>query len=173
MFDTMVLTKVVAALAATLLFFLLGKWAADTIYMPGEEAHAAVYPLPVESAGDENAEAEVEVEAVDVMALFAEADAAAGEGLWRGCRACHSLEAGRNGTGPSLNGVVGRAIESVEGFNYSGALTQLGDTWTIEALNAFLEAPRDAAPGTRMSYSGMRDIQDRMNMIAYLEAAAQ
>ncbi|PVH27879.1 c-type cytochrome [Pararhodobacter oceanensis] len=172
MFDTMVLTKVVAALCATLLFFLVGKWAAETIYLPAHgDHHAAVYPIIEE---DDGADAvEVVEEAVDVMALYAEADAAAGEGLWRNCRACHSLEEGQNGTGPTLHGVVGRPIDGVDGFNYSGALLALGDTWTVEALDTFLENPREAAPGTRMSYRGLSSIDDRLNLIAYLEAASQ
>lgn len=173
MFDTMVMTKVVAGLCAALLIFLVGKWAAETIYMPGHDAaHAhAVYPLPPEE--DAQGGEEVVAEVVDVAALYAEADATAGEALWRNCRSCHALEVGRNGTGPSLHGVVGRAIDSIADFNYSGALLAMGDTWTVEALNTFLENPRSAAPGTRMSYSGMRSIQDRMNLIAYLEAASQ
>lgn len=172
MFDTMVLTKVVAALCATLLFFLVGKWAAETIYMPAHgDHHAVVYPIIEEDDGGDAVE--VVEEAVDVMALYAEADATAGEGLWRNCRACHSLEEGQNGTGPTLHGVVGRGIDAVDGYNYSGALLALGDTWTVEALNTFLENPREAAPGTRMSYRGLSSIDDRLNLIAYLEAASQ
>ena len=173
MFDTMVMTKIVAGLCATLLFFLVGKWVADTIYLPGHDAaHAhAVYPLPPEE-GDGHGEAEEPAaDAVDVMGLYAEADAAAGETLWRNCRACHSLEEGRNGTGPTLFGVIDRQIDGVDGFNYSGALTALGETWTVEALFAFLEDPRGTAPGTRMSYRGMRGEEDRVNLIKYLESA--
>lgn len=174
MFDTMVITKAVAGVCAALLFFLVGKWAAEAIYLPGHDAaHAhAVYPLPVEDEPADTATEEPAAEAVDVLALYASADAVAGEGLWRNCRSCHALEAGRNGTGPSLHGVVGRAIDAVDGFNYSGALLALGDTWTVEALNTFLENPRGAAPGTRMAYNGMRSITDRLNLIAYLETQA-
>jgi len=168
MFDTMVLTKTVAALCSALLFFLVGKWVAETIYMPAHGGHAlAVYPLPPEE-GAEPAAAEP-AEQIDVMALYADADGAAGEGLWRNCRACHSLEQGVNGTGPYLYGVVGRQIDAVAGFNYSGALEQLGDTWTVEALFAFLADPRGTAPGTRMVYAGMRNPQDRLNLIRFLD----
>ena len=167
MFDTMVITKAVAAICATFLFFLFGKWAAETIYMPAHGDHAAaVYPLPVEGEA-EPAEA-APAEQIDVMALYANADAAAGEALWRNCRSCHSLE-GANGTGPHLDGVVGRAIDAVDGFNYSGALLQVGDTWRVEHLFHFLEDPRAAAPGTRMSFRGLRSPEDRVNLIKYLE----
>jgi len=170
MFYTMTITKAAAGLFAALLVFLVGKWVADAIYMPGHDAaHAhAVYPLPTEDSAAET-EAPAPAEAVDVMALYANADAAAGEALWRNCRSCHALEDGRNGTGPHLHGVVGRAIDAVDGFNYSGALLALGDTWTVEALFAFLENPRATAPGTRMSYAGMRSATDRVNLIRYLE----
>ncbi|MCB1389154.1 MAG: cytochrome c family protein [Rhodobacteraceae bacterium] len=170
MFDTMVITKTVAALCATLLFFLFGKWAAETIYMPGHDAeHAhAVYPLPAEE-GDGHATEAPAAEEIDVAALYETADASAGEGLWRNCRSCHSLE-GANGTGPHLDGVVGRPIDSVAGFNYSGALAQVGETWTVENLFHFLADPRAAAPGTRMSFRGLPNPQDRVNLIKYLEA---
>ncbi|MEZ5750405.1 MAG: cytochrome c family protein [Paracoccaceae bacterium] len=169
MFDTMVITKAVAGLCAALLFLLVGKWVAETIYMPAHtEEHVAIYPV---HGGDEGhgAAEEAPAEAIDVMALYANADAAAGEGLWRNCRSCHALD-GRDGTGPHLNGVVGRGIDAVDGFNYSGALLAMGDTWTVEALFAFLENPRSMAPGTRMSYSGMRSPTDRVNLIKYLES---
>ncbi|WP_333828534.1 c-type cytochrome [Pararhodobacter sp.] len=166
MFDTMVLTKAVAGLCTALLFLLVGKWVADEVYMPyGAAPEAYVIDLGEDAA----AEDEGPVEEIDVMALYAEADASAGEGLWRNCRACHSLEEGRNGTGPYLYGVVGREIDVVAGFNYSGALEQLGEIWTVETLNHFLENPRAAAPGTTMGYAGMRSLQDRLNLIAYLE----
>ena len=124
MFDTMVMTKIVAGLFAALLIFLFGKWAAEAIYMPSHEAAHAVYPLPPEEEDAADA-APVEAEVIDVAALYAEADAAAGESLWRNCRSCHALEVGRNGTGPSLHGVVGREIDAIADFSYSGALLAL------------------------------------------------
>jgi cytochrome c len=167
MFDTMVVTKAVAGFCSALLIFLLGGWVADTIYKPyGPAPVAYVIDTGVEEAPVDEAPAEQ----IDVMALFASADPAAGEGLWRNCRACHALEAGRNGTGPYLHGIVDRPIGAVAGFNYSGALAQLGDVWTVEALNAFIENPRGTAPGTTMSYAGMRNISDRLNLIAYMQA---
>ncbi|GAB4270181.1 MAG: cytochrome c family protein [Pararhodobacter sp.] len=172
MFDTMVITKAVAALCATLLIFLLGKWAAESIYMPGHDAeHAhAVYPLPAEE-GDGHDAAPVEEEVLDIAALLASADAAAGQGLWRNCQSCHKLD-GTNGTGPHLDGVVGRAIDSVEGYNYSGALMAMGEIWTPEALVTFLINPREAAPGTRMSFRGFSNPQDAANMAAYLQTVS-
>lgn len=172
MFDTMVITKAVGAVCATFLLFLVFKTAGEAIYMPGHGAeHAAVYPI-IEEGDGHAAEAAAPAEEIDVMALYETADAEAGAGLWRNCQSCHKLD-GSNGTGPHLDGVVGRAIDAVEGFNYSGALLALGDTWTVEALFAFLGNPREAAPGTRMSFRGLSNPQDRVNMIAYLATTSQ
>ena len=167
MFDTMVITKAVAGFCSALLIFLVGGWIADTVYLPyGPAPQAYVIDLGEDdAAGAEPAEPEV----VDYDALYAQADADAGAGQWRNCRSCHTLEAGRNGPGPYLHGVVGRPINSAQGFNYSGALSAMGETWTVEALSRFLESPRSAAPGTSMSYNGMRNRTDRLNLIAYIE----
>lgn len=167
MFNTMTLTKAVAGLCSTLLIFLVGNWIADTVYMPyGPAPVAYVIDTGATEAPAEAAEPEV----VDYEALYAQADAAAGEAQWRNCRACHALEAGRNGTGPYLLGVVGRPIGTAQGFTYSGALNQVGETWTVENLSRFIEAPRSVAPGTTMAYTGMRSRTDRLNLIAYIES---
>jgi len=57
----------------------------------------------------------------------------------------------------------------VDGYNYSGALLALGDTWSVEALFRFLRDPRGTAPGTRMSFRGLSSPEDRVNLIRYLE----
>ena len=169
MFDTMTMTKVVGALCGTLLVFLLGNWVAESLYHVGADGHgdehAQAYVIEVAEEGGEAGEEVVEVAFADV---YATADAAAGEGLWRNCRSCHALEDGVNGTGPHLYGVVDRAVGSVAGFNYSGALVAVAETWTPENLSGFLANPREYAPGTKMGYRGMADPQDRANLIAYL-----
>jgi cytochrome c len=168
MFDTMTMTKVLGALCSTLLVFMLGSWAAETIYHAGGHGgDEQAYVIPVEGADSVDVVVDAGPPFEEVYAL---ADAAAGEGQWRACSACHKLEAGENGTGPYLYGVVGRDVASAEGFSYSGALIAVNDVWTPEQLNAFLENPRGYAPGTAMSYNGMRKIEDRADLIAYLDS---
>ncbi len=170
MFDTMTLTKVAGGLCGTLLIYLLGGWAAESIYHSGGHGdHHQAYVIAV--AGDEATDEPVE-EGPDFAEVFASADAAEGEGVWRNCQSCHALEAGVNGTGPYLLGVVGRDVGSVGDFNYSGALSEVADVWTPENLNGFLENPRGWAPGTSMTYNGLRRIEDRANLIAYLDSLA-
>ena len=146
MFDTMTITKAVAGVCTALLIFLFGKWAAESLYGGAAEAHgeehAQAYVVPVETAEGEGHSEEAAEETVDFATLYAAADAAAGGGLWRNCRACHSLEAGKNGTGPSLHGVVGRVVDSTEGYSYSGALEAAFDVWTPSTSTLSSKTPR-------------------------------
>lgn len=170
MFDTMTMTKIVGAFCGALLIFLLSNWAAELIYEVGAGEHGEAEPAYVIDTGaDEPAAAETVAEAGPAFdVVYASADAANGEGLFKGCKACHKLEDGANSTGPHLFGVVGRAVGSVEGYNYSGNLTKVADVWTPENLNGFIENPKGFAPGTKMGYRGMSDIGDRADLIAYL-----
>ena len=166
MFDTMTMTKAVGGLCGTFLVFLLGGFVAEFIYHPahgkGDDHHQA-YTIEVDDGG-----AEEEVVQVAFADVFSAADAGAGERLWRQCSACHKVEDGANGTGPHLYSVVGRDVGSVDGYAYSGNLVAVADVWTPENLNGFLENPSGYAPGTKMSYRGMGDIEDRANLIAWL-----
>jgi cytochrome c len=165
MFDTMTMTKTIGALCGTWLVFLLGAWLAEEIYHGGGHDGEQAYVIEVADAGGE---AEEVVEEVPFDVVFASASASDGEGLWRACRSCHALESGAHGTGPALYGVVNRPVQFYDDFNYSGSLIAVNDVWTPEALNAFLENPRGYAPGTTMSYNGMRSVEDRAALIAYL-----
>lgn len=172
MFDTMTMTKTVGALCGMLLVFLLGSWAAEIIYeepVSGHKEEVQAYSIDTGEGGDDGGEAMAEEE-VDFATVYAAADPGEGEGLFRACRSCHKVEDGANGTGPHLYGIVGRAVDSVDGFNYSGALSAVADTWTPENLSAFLEDPKGYAPGTKMSYNGMDDVEDRANLIAWLDS---
>ncbi len=158
--DTMTLTKAVGAVCASFLVLLLGKWAAEGLFHVGGHSEQA-YVIEVEEAPVE------EVVEVSFDELFAAADPGAGERLWRQCQACHKLD-GTDGTGPHLNGIVNKAKAASDGFSYSDVLASMDGTWTPENLSGFLESPRNYAPGTKMAYSGMRDAEDRANLIAYL-----
>ncbi|WP_415921949.1 c-type cytochrome [Tateyamaria sp. SN6-1] len=166
MFDTMTFTKIAASVCGALLVFLLGKWAADELYHVGGHGEQAYV---IDTGADEPAEEVVEVAFADV---YAAADAGAGARIFRQCSACHKLEDGANGTGPHLYNVVGRDVGSVADYGaYSGALSEVAEVWTVDVLNEFLENPSGYAPGTSMAYRGVKDIEDRANLIAYLESA--
>ncbi|MBE1296140.1 c-type cytochrome [Phycobacter azelaicus] len=165
MFDTMTLTKATAGFCGAFLVFLLGKWAAEELYHVESHGQAS-YVIEVEEAGG----AAEEMEEVSFDELMASADVGKGARVYKKCAACHKLEAGENATGPYLYGVVGRPKAAADGFGYSGALAAMSGDWTPENLDAFLERPSAYVPGTTMSFSGLRKIEDRVNLIAYLDS---
>ncbi|HLG89319.1 MAG TPA: cytochrome c family protein [Alphaproteobacteria bacterium] len=88
----------------------------------------------------------------------------------RTCALCHSIEPGQNLVGPSLAGVVGRKAGQVEGFPYSDANRKSGLTWDPQTLNTYLTSPRGLVPGTKMSFPGLKNPDDRAAIIAFLES---
>jgi cytochrome c len=101
-------------------------------------------------------------------------DASAGQRVYNQCRTCHTIESnGRNGIGPNLHGVVGRRAGSVENFRYSANMRELAEgglTWNDETLNQYLTNPKDLVPRGSMSFPGLRNEQQRKDVIAYLKA---
>lgn len=108
----------------------------------------------------------------DLAAMMASADLNKGKTLFLQCRACHSLNAASEPgkIGPTLYGVVGRAAGSVADFQYSDAVKNSGMTWTPENISAWLERPSEFLPGNKMVFIGVKDAQDRANVIAYIQA---
>jgi cytochrome c len=173
--DTMTFTKAGGAVCAALLVFLLGAWAAEGLYHVGSSDYGEddAFGFEIVVATDEAvAESEEAAPEVPFEEVYVNASAADGERLWRQCAACHQLEAGANATGPYLYGIVDRPKHAVEGYAYSDALLGQDGAWTPENISAFLENPRDYAPGTKMAYRGMADVEDRANLIAYLATFA-
>ena len=105
--------------------------------------------------------------------VWAQGDAAAGEKVYKKCKACHSLEEGKNKVGPSLYGVYGSAAGAVEGYKYSSALKDSGLTWDDATLDKYLEKPKDLIPKTKMAFPGLKKEADRQNVIAYIREASQ
>ena len=107
-------------------------------------------------------------QAKDVPSAVAEQ----GERLYQHCFACHAIEPGRNTpAGPTLHAVMGKAIASEPGFNYSPALHRLAGQhghWTPELLDRFIANPEAVAPGTEMGFPGLEDPADRQALIDWL-----
>ena len=85
------------------------------------------------------------------------------------CKACHSLEKGGvNMIGPNLFGFFGNRIGTVEGFDYSKAVMEAEFVWTPRALDAWLVQPGRFLPGNRMTFAGVGNADNRLDLIAYL-----
>ncbi|MHA3980670.1 c-type cytochrome [Halovulum sp. GXIMD14794] len=101
-------------------------------------------------------------------------DAKRGGDLFAQCKSCHQIGDGaQNRVGPHLNGIFGRPAGAVDGFTYSKAMQRAGADgviWTLETLDAFIEAPKSVVSRTRMSYAGLKDPDDRADLLAYLRS---
>ena len=101
------------------------------------------------------------------------ADVAKGEKLYKKCKACHALEAGKKKIGPSLAGVFGRTSGTLEGFKFSKAMKDAAIVWDDETISAYLANPKKYIPKNRMAFPGMKKEQDRVDLIAYLKEATK
>lgn len=134
----------------------------------------AAQPVALPSAADikaASAAAAPSAPAEDLNSLLAKADPAKGKALFaQQCAACHAIASGGpNGVGPDLYGIVGAKSFSQPGFTYSSAVqAKAGKVWTPDLLSQWLTDPQAYAPGTAMSYPGIKDAQTRADVIAYL-----
>ena len=188
MFNMMNWIKLAGASIATLLVFLLGNWAANTLYSTGSGAEVAHAPAatstpaataPAAPAAPAAPVAEAAAPAAGpfvapalsapVDTLLAAADLTAGEKVWAKCKACHRLD-GKNGVGPALDGIFGRHTGSVEGYKYSDANKGANITWTPAVMIDYLSDPKGFMPGTKMTLAGIASEADRVNVVAWLAA---
>jgi len=123
------------------------------------------YPIEgVVQEGEGAAAAEQPIEA-----YLAKADAAKGQQVFNKCAACHNAEkGGANQLGPNLWGVLGEPIGQGKGFAFSDALAKKGGTWDWDSLSKWLSSPKAFAPGTKMTFAGLSNPEDRANVIAFL-----
>ena len=107
------------------------------------------------------------------LAFAGEAEVAAGEKVFKKCKACHAVgESAKNKVGPQLNDLFGRVPGSIEGYKYSKAMVAYGEdgkVWDEENLAAYLAGPKKVVKGTKMSFAGLKKPDDIANIIEYLE----
>ena len=103
-------------------------------------------------------------------AASAAGDIVAGEKVFRHkCIACHETATNK---APSLRGVVGRPVASVDGFAYSDGLKTFaatGAVWDEPTLDMFLQNINTFVRGMRMSMTPVYREADRVNLIAFLK----
>jgi len=164
--------KIFAAILVAGIVAMLGGFIAKKLVHPHKPAEFAYNVEEMEGAA--GAGPAQEKKAVPILAMIATADAARGEKIAKACAACHSFnQGGPNGVGPNMWGVVNGPKNHAPGFNYSGALEKNGELkWTYASLNKFLWKPKEYAPGTKMSYAGLKKPEDRAAVIAWMRLQA-
>ena len=160
------INKIITAILVTILVvFGIGK--ISDIIFDKDDKNIVAYKVetPEGTTGEANA-AETNV---DLNALFAMADIAHGEKVFKKCKACHSINAGGgNKIGPKLWNVMFRPVGSIADYKYSKALASYGKEWNWEEMNGFLIKPSKWIKGNKMGFAGLKDERDRASVILYL-----
>ena len=162
--------KWAAALIGMLLVLVVTVTIAEHIYFHSAERDTyAEQSYSIDTGSVDTAAAESEwTDAASLTALLSiarrEGTSSATSAL-RKCSACHAIDPGVHGVGPSLYGIVGKDIASAPGYPYSEALLALPGVWNIDALAAYLENPRRYAPGTSMAFTGLRKTEELADVI--------
>jgi len=170
--DSIEVVKIVGAMLAAALVILLSRFITEQVYPEPEGVPHAYAVVPSGERGEPEAPAAAQPEATGIATLIAAAEPAAGKKLFKKCVTCHNPDKdGKHKIGPNLWDVVARPVAAAEGFAYSNALKEKsGETWSYDNLNAFLERPKDWAPGTKMSFAGLKKPEQRAAVIAYLRS---
>jgi cytochrome c len=123
------------------------------------------YPIEgVQVEAGESAEAEQ-----PIAFYLASANAARGEQVFKKCTACHNADkGGPNALGPNLWNTLGAPIGQGRGFAFSEALSSKGGSWTWDTQSEWLKSPKAFAPGTKMTFAGLSNPQDRADVILFL-----
>lgn len=156
-----------AVLLAGVIAMVTGK-ISDILYHPDTDEKRGYSIEVAEPSEDGKAEKKEEI---SLAQLLQNASLEKGEKTFKKCVACHSIEqGGANKTGPNIYGMLNSDIAAKDDFSYSDALKEKNDKWTYENLYAFLQNPKAYAPGTKMSFLGLRKPQQAADMIVYLRS---
>jgi cytochrome c len=144
----------------------LGLSIVSGMYFHGEAPEKEGFAVAAEAGGEAGGAA-----AVPIATLLATADIAKGEAAFKKCAACHTIApGGANGIGPNLWASMGKPHGHVAGFSYSDALKSIPGNWDFEGMDKWLANPKKYAPGTKMTFAGLGNPEERANLIAYLNA---
>jgi cytochrome c len=144
----------------------LGLSIVSGMYFHAEAPEKEGFAVAAEAGGEAGGAA-----AVPIATLLATADIAKGEAVFKKCAACHTIApGGANGIGPNLWASMGKPHGHVAGFSYSDALKSIPGNWDFEGMDKWLANPKKYAPGTKMTFAGLSNPEERANLIAYLNA---
>jgi cytochrome c len=168
--DSFEINKIVAAiLMVALLLIGIGKLTDVIFHVENPKTPGYVVEVDQVATTSSQLTSETAEEQIDIAALMALGDLAAGEKVFKKCAACHSInKGGKNNIGPALYNVVGRKVGAINDYKYSKAFSEYDKEWTFEELNGYLIKPAKWIKGTKLAFAGLRKEKDRASVIKYL-----
>ena len=164
------LNKIIGSVLGVILLILVINNLGDIFYQ--EQEVDANVNIILDETISENKERVIttKIKIPNIEERLAIADINEGEKYIKKCGVCHSFKNdGKNKLGPNLYNVFNRKIASIEGFSYSKALKDIGLNWNENNLDSFLLNPKKWVPGTKMVFVGIKNDQERANVIKYLQ----
>ena len=161
---------IVSIVLAVMLVFGINKITDMIYYVEKPEKSAYQVDAVINVTNTTSTETSTESsESGNIMALFASTSSAEGAKVFKKCAACHSIsQGGGNKIGPALWGVIGRKAGSVSDYKYSKAMAAYSKPWSFEEMNGFLLKPKDWIKGTKMSFAGLKNANERAAVILYM-----
>ena len=166
------INKILASIiVAIIIFVIIGLVGNLVVKINYDEPQITAYKIDIpETSADSSAQTSTNDKMVEsISLLLAGASLEQGEKIFKKCGACHNYKKdGKSKIGPNLWDLINRQKASVSGFAYSKALSDYGGKWTFEALNEFLYKPKEYISGTKMNFAGLKDVEDRADLILWL-----
>ena len=166
------INKILASIiVAIIIFVIIGLVGNLVVKINYDEPQITAYKIDIpETSADSSTQTSANDEMVEsISLLLAGASLEQGEKIFKKCGACHNYKKdGKSKIGPNLWDLINRQKASVSGFTYSKALSDYGGKWTFEELNEFLYKPKEYIQGTKMNFAGLKDVEDRADLILWL-----
>jgi cytochrome c len=167
--DSFEFNKITASVLVALLVAMTGSLLSQHLIHP-EKLEKPVFVVEgVEASATQGQKPAAEETLKPITPLLASANVERGQTIAKKCTQCHTFEkGGPNRTGPNLWGIIGAKVAHAADFAYSSGFKDKGGNWDDEQLNVLLNKPRAFVQATKMSFVGLKDAQERADVIAYL-----
>jgi len=167
--DSFEYNKITASILVALLIGMVGSLLSEYLVHPQKLEKQAFVVEGAEDTPKPGGKAQEEEALKPITPLLASASVERGQTIAKKCTQCHTFEkGGPNRTGPNLWGIIGAKVAHAVDFAYSSGFKEKGGTWDYETLNILLHKPRAFVPATKMSFVGLKNDQERADVIAYL-----
>ena len=163
--------KILASIILGIIIILIiGKVGNNLINLEESPQKETAYKIDIPETSSSIITAAENLESIEsITLLFANASLNNAEKIYKKCGACHNYEKNSKAKiGPNLWDIVNQPNANAEGFAYSNSLATFGGSWTYQELNNFLYKPKDYIKGTKMNFAGLKNSQDRADLILWL-----
>ena len=164
------MNKIIVSIVFAIILVLGINIITDKIFYVKKPEKSA-YQITIASQTEESEDSASSDKPGDIMALLASANTSEGEKVFKKCASCQSIsKGGKNKSGPTLWGVIGRQAGILTDYKYSKSLIAYGKKWSFQEIDGFLTKPKKWVPGTKMAFAGLKNEKDRASLILYINS---